>query len=74
MNKNDSNKKMPKSVLVFLAFPIVMILLYFMAKGFMPQKTYTYSEIINNFKNEQVVKYEMNLNSGDMHLTLKDGS
>lgn len=51
-----------------------MILLYFMAKGFMPQKSYTYSEIINNFKNEQVVKYEMNLNSGDMRLTLKDGS
>lgn len=45
-----------------------------MAKGFMPQKSYTYSEIINNFKNEQVVKYEMNLNSGDMRLTLKDGS
>lgn len=74
MNKNDSNKKIPKSVLVFLAFPLIMIFLYFMAKGFMPEKTYTYSEIINNFKNEQVIKYEMNLNSGDMRLTLKDGS
>lgn len=44
------------------------------AMNFMtPSKTYNYSEIVNSFKNHQVTKYEMNLSSGDMEITLKSG-
>lgn len=44
------------------------------ATSFMtPSKTYNYSEIVNSFKNHQVTKYEMNLSSGDMEITLKSG-
>lgn len=73
MNKNDK-LKMPKSVIIFLAIPVVMILFYIFTKGLESEKAYNYSEIVNSFKNEQVTKYSMNLGSGEMEITLKDGN
>lgn len=73
-NDFNSKKKFPKSVLIFLGLPIIMIVLFLISKGLTSEKMYNYSEIINKFKNEQVVKYEMNLGSGDMQIILKDGS
>ena len=70
MNKNDK-LKMPKSVIIFLAIPVVMILFYIFTKGLESEKAYNYSEIVNSFKNEQVTKYSMNLGSGEMEITLK---
>ena len=73
MNKNDK-LKMPLGVIMFLALPVIIILFYLFTKGLEPEKTYNYSEIVESFKNEQVTKYSMNLGSGEMEITLKDGS
>ena len=73
MNRNDK-LKMPKSFIIFLALPVIIVLFYIFTRGFAPEKTYNYSEIVDSFKNEQVTKYSMNLGSGEMEITLKDGS
>lgn len=73
MNKNDK-LKMPLGVVMFLALPVIIVLLYIFTRGFAPEKTYNYSEIVDSFKNEQVTKYSMNLGSGEMEITLKDGN
>ena len=73
MNKNDK-LKMPLGVVMFLALPVVIVLFYIFTRGFAPEKTYNYSEIVDSFKNEQVTKYSMNLGSGEMEITLKDGN
>ena len=74
MNKKNDKLKMPLGVIMFLALPVIIILFYIFTKGFEPEKTYNYSEIIDSFKNEQVTKYSMNLGSGEMEITLKDGN
>lgn len=73
MNKNDK-LKMPLGVVMFLALPVIIVLFYIFTRGFAPEKTYNYSEIVDSFKNEQVTKYSMNLGSGEMEITLKDGN
>ncbi len=70
----ENKNKVWKSILAFLGLPLLIVLTFALVNGISPSKTYNYSEIIDKFKNQQVVKYSMNLGSGNMEITLKDES
>ena len=70
---NPNKRKMPKSIFIILGIPILIILGISIASSMMSQKSYDFSYIVNRFKNQEVVKYNMNLGSGDMEIYLKDG-
>ena len=69
----ENKKKTLKSILAFLVLPLLIILV-FMGLGVLEsESTYNYSEIVNHFKNQQVVEYTLNLSSGNMQIKLNDG-
>ena len=70
---NPNKRKMPKSIFIILGIPILIILVVSIASSMMSQKSYDFSYIVNRFRNQEVVKYNMNLGSGDMDIYLKDG-
>lgn len=72
LDNKDKNKTL-KKMLAFLGLPILIILIFVIINGISPNKNYNYSEIVEKFKNHEVVKYEMNLGSGNMTLNLKNG-
>ena len=74
MNNKNDKLKMPLDIIIFFGLTVVIVLVYMFTRGFMSRKTYNYSEIVDSFKNEQVTKYSMNLGSGEMEITLKDGN
>lgn len=63
-----------RSMAAFLGLPLLIILIFVMINGAIPSKTYNYSEIVNKFKNHQVVEYDMNIGTGNMEIKLKDGN
>lgn len=64
---------MMKSMIAALGVPILLILIIAGINSILPQKNYNYSEVINKFKNHEVMQYNMNLSSGDMEIKLEDG-
>ena len=70
----DNKKNTWKSIIAFLGLPILIVLIFALLNGVTPSKTYNYSEILDKFKNEQVVRYSINLGSGNMEIILKDDS
>ncbi len=74
MNSPKNKKKSLRSIITFLFLPLLIITTFALINGIVPEKTYNYSEIVNNFKNQQVTEYEMNLGSGNMKIKLKDGN
>lgn len=67
------NKKTLKNIALVLGVPIVLFILIALIVNNRPTKTYTYSEVIGYFKNQQVTEYSMDLGSGEMIIKLKDG-
>lgn len=65
---------MIRSMIAALGLPIIVILIITAINGAIPQRSYSYSEVVNKFKNHEVVEYNMNLGSGDMEVKLKDGN
>lgn len=63
-----------RSMAAFLGLPLLIILIFVMINGAIPSKTYNYSEIVNKFRNHQVVEYDMNIGTGNMEIKLKDGN
>lgn len=63
-----------RSMAAFLGLPLLIILIFVMINGAIPSKTYNYSEIVNKFKDHQVVEYDMNIGTGNMEIKLKDGN
>ncbi len=63
-----------KNVITFFGLGLLIVLIFGFVNGLPAEKTYNYSEIIEKFKTHQVTKYTLNLSSGDMQITLKDGS
>ena len=53
-----------RSMAAFLGLPLLIILIFVMINGAIPSKTYNYSEIVNKFRNHQVVEYDMNIGTG----------
>ncbi len=70
----ENKNKVLKNMLAFLGLPLLIVLIFAIINGISPTKTYNYSEILDKFKNHQVVKYDMNLGSGNMEIKLKDES
>ncbi len=69
------NKKIKmRPVALFFGVIAIIFLIIMAMNNISMQKSYTYSYIVNKFKNHEVVKYDMNLGSGDMEIVLKDGS
>lgn len=69
----ENKSRQLKSIIAFMALPIIILVVYAIIGFTTPSKTYNYSEIVGNFKNHQVTGYEMNLSSGDMTINLKSG-
>lgn len=69
----ENKSRQLKSIIAFMALPIIILVVYAIIGFTTPSKTYNYSEIVSNFKNHQVTGYEMNLSSGDMTINLKSG-
>ena len=69
----ENKNRTLRSILIFLSLPLFIIFAFVMVNGIMPEKTYNYSEIVEHFKKQEVVQYDMNLGSGDMHIKLSGG-
>ena len=70
---NPNKKKMPRSIFAILGIPIIIILgISIISSMMMSQEHYNYSDIVNRFKNQEVVKFNMNLGSGDMDIYLNN--
>ena len=67
------NKKTLRNLALYLGIPILLlIILVSVYSGLMrPQKTYTFSEIVGYFREQQVTDYTMDLGSGEMLITIK---
>ncbi len=68
----------PKKNRGILAYLVVAALLIFMAAYILPRlndskEKYEYSEIISHFDNLEVSRYTLDLGTGELELTLKDG-
>lgn len=68
------NKKTIKNIALVLGVPILLFILIAWIYGSRPQKTYNYSDIVNNFKTQQVTGFSLDMGSGDMIITLKDNT
>ena len=69
------NKKNLRSLAIYLGVPIlIIVIMASIYSNVKPQKTYKYSEIVNYFETQQVTEYTMDLGSGAMAITLKDGT
>ncbi len=69
---SNPKKKIPKNIIIFLIIPVIIILIASVISSMMSQKTRNYSEIVNRFKNHEIVEFRMNLGSGDMDIKLKN--
>ncbi|GMB10985.1 MAG: ATP-dependent zinc metalloprotease FtsH [Candidatus Improbicoccus devescovinae] len=72
MNNNNNKKRIPRNMIIFLGIPILIILISTLFNSLMPKDTTKYSQIINRFRQMEVVEYSMNLGSGDLKILLKD--
>lgn len=69
------NKKNLRNLLIYLGAPILIIIIMAGIYGNVkPQKAHKYSEIVGYFKSQQVIDYTMDLGSGEMQISLKDGT
>lgn len=69
------NKKNLRNLAIYLGVPIVIIVIMASIYGNVkPQKSHKYSEIVSYFKTQQVTEFSMDLGSGEMQLSMKDGT
>lgn len=69
------NKKNLRNLLIYLGAPILIIIIMAGIYGNVkPQKVHKYSEIVGYFQTQQVTKFDMDFGSGEMQISLKDGT
>lgn len=68
------NKKTLRNVLLYIGIPVLLIVLIAALFNSSGKESHNYSEIVGYFRNEQVATFEMDLGSGQMTITLKDGA
>lgn len=69
------NKKNLRNLLIYLGAPILIIIIMAGIYGNVkPQKAHKYSEIVGYFQTQQVTKFDMDFGSGEMQISLKDGT
>lgn len=67
------NKKAIRNLIIYLGIPIAVIIVLATVFSGRTKTTQKYSEIINEFENQNVVEYSMDLGNGEMIIKLKDG-
>lgn len=70
----NGNKKIVKSLLLYLGIPIVVLfVILFLFNNRVPtEDSKKYSDVLNYFETDQVTKYYLNLGTGEMELKLND--
>ena len=68
------NKKTIRNLAVYLGIPIIIIIIIATIYSAKPQQSYNYSEIVNHFAANEVTKFDMDLGTGNMSITLNDGA
>lgn len=69
---NNSNKKSLKGMLLWIIFPIMILLLAGFIAMQTPKDEYKYSEIIEMFSTGQVESFNLKAESGELKIKLKD--
>ncbi len=69
-----NNKKKWKTLALYLAIPIIAIIAISMIFSLQPTQSYSYSEIIYYFQDEQVKEFTVNAGSGEINILLQDGT
>ncbi len=68
------NKKALKNIALFIGIPVLLMILLVSVLNTRTTEPHKYSEIIYYFQDEQVTQYTLDLGSGDMAITLKNGT
>lgn len=68
------NKKNLRNLILYLGLPVIIILIITAVYNTSASKDYNYSEVVGYFRDQKVQWYDMNLGTGDMNITLQDGS
>ncbi len=68
------NKKAWKNIGLFIGIPVLLMILLVMMFSRPAEATYKYSDIVYYFEDMKVAKYSLDWGSGDMSITLKDGT
>ena len=66
------NKSKLKSWALYLAIPIVLLIVMGVLLSNRPSKSYNYSEIVGYFEDQQVTEFSLDLGSGEMAITLNE--
>lgn len=66
------NKSKLKSWALYLAIPIVLLIVMGVLISNRPTKTYNYSEIVGYFEDQKVTEFSLDLGSGEMNITLNE--
>ncbi|MCI8286015.1 MAG: ATP-dependent zinc metalloprotease FtsH, partial [Firmicutes bacterium] len=69
----DGNKRRLRNMLLYAGIPVVVLFIIFFLfrNSGSQQETYKYSDILDLFERGQVAKYQLNLGTGEMLLTLE---
>ena len=73
LSNNNNNKKL-KSLIFYIGIPVAIIILVVSLFSSGTEKGALYSDVVKQFKEKNVIGYSLNLSSGEMNLSLKDGS
>ncbi len=68
------NKKALKNIALFIGIPVLLMLMAVMVFNHPVEDAHKYSEIVYYFEDQQVRSYNLDLGSGDMTITLSNGS
>ena len=68
------NKKALKNIGLFIGIPVLLMILLVMMFSKPAEVTHKYSEILYDFEDMKVTGYTLDWGSGDMNITLKDGT
>ena len=74
MNLILDNKKALKNIALFIGIPVLLMILLASVLNTRSEEPHKYSEIVYYFQDQQVTQYTLDLGSGDMALTLKNGT
>ncbi len=66
------NKSKLKSWALYLAIPVVLLIVMALLINNRPTKTYSYSEIVAHFQDQEVQEFSLDLGSGEMIIKLND--
>ena len=66
-------KSVLKNTIIFAAVTIIILTIIYTVANSAPRKEYYYSDIVDAFKTENVEKFTLDVNTGELVMTLKKG-